>query len=76
MSVRAKFDALVKGLDESALATLRESVAAELEGRGGGAAHFQGATQSTFEIGAIRPGMSAADKQQAMQEIARALREQ
>ncbi len=72
MSVRAKFDALVKGLDESALATLRESVAAELEGRGDVAAQFQ----STFEIGAIRPGMSAADKQQAMQEIARALREQ
>jgi hypothetical protein len=72
MSVRAKFDALVKGLDGSALATLRESVAAELDGRGAGSTEVL----STFEIGAIRPGMSAADKQQAMLEIARALREQ
>jgi hypothetical protein len=72
MSVRAKFDALVKGLDGGALVTLRESVAAELDGRGAA----QAEVQSTFEIGAIRPGMSAADKQQAMLEIARALREQ
>ena len=67
MSVRSKFDALVKGLDERALEALRESVTAEMEGREEEAAGF--------EIGWIRPGMSEAEKEQASREIARVLRE-
>ena len=71
MSVRAKFDSLVKGLDADALAALRESVTVELAGRKGELADLQ----STFEIGSIHPGMSAAEKDQASREITRVLRE-
>jgi hypothetical protein len=71
MSVRVKFDALVKGLDADALEALKESVAAELQGRGAEPALFH----SAFEIGAIRPGMSAEEKDLASREIARVLRE-
>jgi len=63
--MREKFDALVKGLDAGALAALRESIAAELEGRG----------EAGFQIGSIRPGMSADEKERAQREIARVLRE-
>jgi hypothetical protein len=71
MSVRTKFDSLVKGLDGDSLTVLRESVTAELAGREGAAELI-----SAFEIGSIHPGMTAADKEQASREIARVLREQ
>ncbi len=65
--MREKFEALVKGLDAGALEALRESIAAELEGR-------EEASEG-FEIRAIRVGMSEAEKERAQKEIARVLRE-
>ena len=69
MSVRAKFDALVKGLDAEGLRQLGESVAAEMEGR-------SAESETTgVDIAVIRPGMSAEEKELATREIARVLRE-
>jgi hypothetical protein len=69
----AKFDALVKNLDHSALEALKRSLASEIEARGG--QDGTGADINAIHLHAIRPGMSAADKEQAAQEIARVLRE-
>ena len=68
MKMNAKFEALVKQLDGDALEQLRRSVAQEMVGR-------EGAPAEGLELDAIRPGMSAHEKEQAMQEIARILRE-
>jgi hypothetical protein len=67
MKMNAKFEALVKQLDHDALEQLRRSVALEMEGREG--------VPEGVPIDSIRPGMSAQEKEQAMQEIARVLRE-
>ena len=69
MSVKAKFDALVKGLDAEGLRQLGESVAAEMEGRSGESEPMG------VSIAVIRPGMSAEEKELAAREIARVLRE-
>jgi hypothetical protein len=82
----AKFDALVKSLDHGGLEALRRSVATEIKGRGASAAaqgdtgrddagRFEAVQDDAIHIGSIRPGMSAADKERAAQEIARVLRE-
>jgi hypothetical protein len=68
MNIDAKFDALVKNLDPGALEALRRSVATEIQGREGG-------PLDGMKIETIRPGMSAAEKEQAAQEISRVLRE-
>ena len=68
MKMNAKFEALVKQLDGDALDQLRRSVALEIEGR-------EGEPAEGLPIDSIRPGMSAQEKEQAMQEIARVLRE-
>ncbi len=68
MSTNTKFDALVKQLDGDALDQLRRSVAGEIEGR-------EEVPSEGLPIDSIRPGMSAQEKEQAMQEIARVLRE-
>jgi hypothetical protein len=66
----AKFDALVKNLDQSGLEELRRSLIEEIAARGG-----EDAVASGIHLDSIRPGMSAADKEQAVEEIARVLRE-
>ena len=68
MKIADKFDALVKNLDHGALEQLRRSVATEIQGR-------QSQEPDAMKIESIRPGMSAAEKEQAAQEIARVLRE-
>jgi hypothetical protein len=83
-NMSAKFNALVKSLDHGGLETLRRSVATEIKGRGGAvqddtgrddAGRFEAIRDDAIHIGSIRPGMSAADKERAAQEIARVLRE-
>ena len=85
-SMSAKFNALVKSLDHGGLEALRRSVVTEIKGRGGSGAaqgdagrdeagRFEGIQDDAIHIGSIRPGMSAADKERAAQEIARVLRE-
>jgi hypothetical protein len=71
----AKFDALVKNLDHSALEALRRSLASEIEARGESNGPGAPIDINAIHLHAIRPGMSAADKEQAAQEIARVLRE-
>jgi hypothetical protein len=82
----AKFNALVKSLDQGGLEALRRSVATEIKGRGGSAAaqgeagrddagRFEAVQEDAIHIGSIRPGMSAEDKERAALEIARVLRE-
>ncbi len=63
-----KFDALVKQLDAVGLQELHRTVVTEIEDRGG-------ERQSAPAIDSIRPGMSAQEKQMAIEEIARVLRE-
>jgi hypothetical protein len=70
MSVGAKFEALVKNLDQGALEELGRSVAAEIGERG-----LNGGGGARMKIGDIHPGMSAQEKEQAAQEIARVLKE-
>jgi hypothetical protein len=65
--MRAEFDKLVQELDDAALAELHRSVASEAEDR---------RRKTAFQFEQIRPDMSAAEKDQAASEIARALREQ
>ena len=65
MNAGAKFEALVKNLDQNALEELGRWVAAEIGERSGSA---------RMKIGDIHPGMSAQDKEQAAQEIARVLK--
>jgi hypothetical protein len=80
-NMNVKFDALVKSLDYGGLEALRRSVASEIKGRGGSstvqgdAGRFETVQENAIHIGSIRPGMSAADKERAAQEIARVLRE-
>jgi hypothetical protein len=69
--ISGKFDALVKSLDQSGLDALRRSLATEIAMRSG-----TGEMDTSIHLDAIRPGMSASDKEQAVQEIARVLREQ
>jgi hypothetical protein len=68
MKMNSKFEALVKQLDGDALDQLRRSLELEVEGRAG-------VQEQGVPIDSIRPGMSAEEKEQAMQEIARVLRE-
>ena len=63
--MKSKFRALVRDLDGAALDELRRSVAAEVEGR---------RLKTAIQMEDIHPMMSAEQKQQAMEEIARALR--
>ena len=63
-----KFDALVKQLDTVGLEELRRTVAIEIEDRGG-------ERQNAPAMDSIRPGMSAQEKQMAIEEISRVLRE-
>ncbi len=65
MSMTAKFDALVKNLDQNALEELGRSVAAEMGERSG---------EIGLKIDDIHPGMSATEKKQAAEEIARVLK--
>jgi hypothetical protein len=65
MSMTAKFEALVKNLDQNALEELGRSVAAEMGERNG---------ESRMKINEIHPGMSATKKEQAAEEIARVLK--
>jgi hypothetical protein len=65
MSMKTKFKALVRELDAAALEDLRRSVASEVEGR---------RQKQAIKIENIHPLMSAEDKRQALEEIARALR--
>jgi hypothetical protein len=65
MSMRGKFEALVRDLDRDNLDELRRSVASELDGR---------RQKTAIKIEDIHPEMSAADKDQAALEIARVLR--
>jgi len=85
-NISAKFNALVKSLDQGGLEALRRSVATEIKGREGSTAvqgdagrddagRFEAVQDDAIHIGSIRPGMSAADKERAAQEIARVLRE-
>jgi hypothetical protein len=90
VNMSAKFNALVKSLDHGGLEALRRSVVTEIKGRSGSAA-AQGNTSrddagrfeavqddpihGTIDIHTIRPGMSTQDKERAVQEIARVLRE-
>jgi hypothetical protein len=86
VNMSAKFNALVKSLDHGGLEALRLSVATEIKGRGGSsgaqgetgrddAGRFEAVQDDAIHIGSIRPGMSAADKERAAQEIARVLRD-
>jgi hypothetical protein len=67
MSLRSKFEALVRDLDQENLEELRRSLASEIEAR---------ERKTAIRIEDIRPEMSAADKEQAAREIARLLRGQ
>ena len=67
MSMRSKFEALVRDLDRENLEELRGSVASEIDGR---------RQKAAIKIEDIHPEMSAADKDQAAKEIARVLRGQ
>jgi HAMP domain-containing protein len=58
-----KFKALVSEMDHQSLEELRRSIAAEMNAR-----------RPAVEIGDIRPGMSAAEKEAVAREIARVLR--
>lgn len=69
INVSARFDALVKDLDESALEALKQSLETEIGARA------EDLSSSSIHIDTIRPGMSASDKEQVAQEIARVLRE-
>jgi len=63
----AKFDELVRGLEQPMLEELRRSVAAELDER---------RSQTAIRIEHIHARMSGDDKIRAMEEIARVLREE
>jgi len=65
MSVKAKFKTLIRELDGESLDELSRSVASELEGR-----RLKGA----IKIENIHPLMSAEEKRQAMEDIARVLK--
>jgi hypothetical protein len=65
MSMRGKFEALVRDLDGDNLEELRRSVASELDGR---------RQKTAIKLEDIHPEMSAADKDQVAREIARVLR--
>lgn len=72
-NMSAKFNALVRSLDQGALETLKRSVASEIKGRD------QPADVERVDgvhLDSIRPGMSAPEKEKAAREIARVLREQ
>ena len=63
--MNTKFDDLVRSLDERMLEELRRSVSAEVNTRRG---------QVAIQIEQIHPKMSAAAREEAAKEIARALR--
>ena len=65
MSMRGKFEALVRDLDGEKLEELRRSVASELDSR---------RRKTAIKLEDIHPEMSAADKDLAAKEIARVLR--
>jgi len=84
----AKFNSLVRSLDHGGLEALRRSVASEIKGRSAvqgdigrdnvgrdDAGRFEAIQDDAIHIQSIRPGMSAGDKERAVQEIARVLRE-
>jgi hypothetical protein len=68
VSMRAKFEALVRDLDKEALEQLRRSVTSEIDGRR--------ETTGAFQMENIHPRMTAEEKDQAAKEIVRVLREQ
>jgi hypothetical protein len=61
----AKFKALVRDLDQNALEALRRSVVREMDAR---------RQKTALQISDIHPQMSAEEKQQAFEDIARVLR--
>jgi len=63
--MNTKFDDLVRSLDERLLEELRRSVTAEVNSR---------REQTAIQIEQIHPKMSAAAREEAAKEIARALR--
>ena len=65
MSMKAKFRTLVRELDGGALKELGRYVASELEGR---------RQKTAIKLEDIHPRMSAEEKRQAMEEIARVLK--
>ena len=68
VSMRAKFEALVRDLDKDALEQLRRSVTSEIDGRR--------ETEGAFQMENIHPRMTAEEKDAATKEIVRVLREQ
>jgi len=65
MSMSEKFETLVRNLDRDALHDLRRTVASEIDGR---------RQKVAMKVEDIHPGMTAAQREQAREEIARALR--
>jgi hypothetical protein len=65
MSIQAQFKTLVGELDKEGLETLRRSVAREIEGR---------RQKTAIKLSDIHPRMTAEEKEQAAQEIARVLK--
>ena len=68
VSMRAKFEALVRDLDKESLEQLQRSVRSEIDGRR--------ETTGTFQMENIDPRMTAEEKDAAAKEIVRVLREQ
>jgi hypothetical protein len=68
VSMRVKFEALVRDLDKEALEQLRRSVTSEIDGRR--------ETAGAFQMENIHPRMTAEEKDAAAKEIVRVLREQ
>jgi hypothetical protein len=61
----SKFKSMVRGMEKDVLEELRRTVAQELEGR---------RQKTAIQIEDIHPMMTAAEKEAAIEEIARALR--
>jgi hypothetical protein len=68
VSMRAKFEALIRDLDKDALEQLRRTVASEIDGRR--------ESSGAFQVENIHPRMTAEEKDQAAKDIVRVLREQ
>ena len=64
MSMRNQFEALVRDLDKESLEQLQQSLSAEIGGR---------RQEKVLRLEDIHPRMTAAEKEQALKEIARVL---
>ena len=66
MSISSRFQDLVRDLDQDSLEDLGQFVTTEIEQRRG---------ETGFQVESIHPQMTLAEREQAANEIARALRE-